>query len=90
MVLICNHLKRTQIQLEERQVEALNKLAADRGQSMAHLIRSSIDLFVKQEGGARSDTRIERAKRVAGKFSSGSSDGSRLHDRHLADTFGAK
>ena len=81
---------RTQIQLEESQVAALRKLAADRRQSMAELIRRSIDLFVKQNGVAGDRERVERAKRAVGTFASNSSDGSKLHDRYLADAFANK
>jgi hypothetical protein len=88
-MLTCNHMVRTQIQLTETQAEALQKLAAARKQSMAQVIRMSVDLFVQKEAGVGSDARIERAKCAIGKFTSDSSDGSRLHDRHLADAFAA-
>jgi hypothetical protein len=81
---------RTQIQLKESQVAALRKLAANHWQSMAELIRRSIDLFVKQNGVAGDRERVERAKRAIGKFASDSSDGSRLHDSYLADAFANK
>jgi predicted transcriptional regulator len=76
---------RTQIQLEEAQVAALHKLAAARQQSVAQLIRMSVDLFVQREGKTHDFARIERAKRAAGRFTSSSSDGSRRHDDYLAD-----
>ena len=78
---------RTQIQLEEHQVAALRKLASVRSQSVAQLIRMSVDLFVQRESGSGHAERIARAKSVIGKFSSNSPDGSRLHDRHLADAY---
>jgi len=56
---------------------------------MAQLIRISVDVFVEQETGVRA-TAIDRAKRAVGQFTSGSPDGSRLHDRHLADAFAGK
>ena len=78
---------RTQIQLKESQVAALHHLAAAKKQSMAQLIRMSIDMFVQQEAVGGDSVRIDRAKRAVGKFASGSSDGSKHHDRHLADAF---
>jgi hypothetical protein len=81
---------RTQIQLEENQVAALQKLASERRQSVAQLIRTSVDLFVQREAGAGQADRLERAKSVIGKFSSASPDVSRLHDAHLADAYGGK
>jgi hypothetical protein len=78
---------RTQIQLEERQVASLQELSAVRKQYVAELIRQSVDLFVERESGVNTASRIARAKSVVGKFASSSSDGSRLHDDHLADAF---
>jgi predicted DNA-binding ribbon-helix-helix protein len=80
---------RTQIQLEEAQLAVLRKLAMARKQSIAQLIRRSVDLLVQQENGATEAARIERAKRAAGRFASASADGSRRHDHYLADAFAA-
>ncbi len=88
-LLTCNHMVRTQIQLEKSQAAVLQKMATARKQSMAQLIRMSVDLFVKQESGAKNASRLGRAKSAVGKFSSTSSDGSRHHDQYLADAFAA-
>jgi hypothetical protein len=40
--------------------------------------------------GTESIARLARATRAVGKFASNSPDGSRLHDKHLADAFDAK
>jgi hypothetical protein len=56
---------------------------------MAELIRRSIDSFVQHESGARREAIVSRARAVAGRFASGSTDGSTNHDRYLADAFGA-
>ena len=79
---------RTQIQLTESQAEILRQMSVARDQSVAELIRMGVDLLVKQEGGSNSADRLERARLAVGRFASGSPDGSREHDRHLADAFG--
>ncbi len=79
---------RTQIQLLESQAETLRQMSVARNQSIAELIRIGVDLLVKQEGGSNSADRLERARLASGRFASGSPDGSREHDRHLADAFG--
>ena len=43
------HMKRTNIYLTEKQQEALRKLSAETGLSVAELIRRAIDLFLKGE-----------------------------------------
>jgi hypothetical protein len=81
---------RTQIQLTEEQASALRAMSAARRQSMAELIRISIDLFVRREAGSSRDAVVARAKGAVGRFSSGSGDGSSAHDKHLADAFEAQ
>lgn len=75
---------RTQIQLEERQAEALRKLAAERGVSLAELIRRAIDESLLHQGERQS--RYRRALSVVGKGSSGLSDVARGHDDHFVET----
>jgi hypothetical protein len=77
---------RTQIQLTEEQSVLLRRVAAVRRQSVAELIRLSVDWFMEREAFGQSGL-AERAKAAAGRFSSGSPDGSREHDRFLADGF---
>ena len=76
---------RTQIQLTEVQAVALREMSAARNQSLAELVRKGVDLLVEQSG---EPNRLERAKSVVGRFASGSGDGSRGHDKHLANAFG--
>jgi len=54
---------------------------------MADLIRQGVDLFLSGQAELAPEERIERAIRVAGRFSSGRTDISANHDRHLADAF---
>ena len=79
---------RTQIQLTPGQAKHLRRISAERRKSVAELIRTSVDLFVESTTG--SGERFARAKSVAGKFGSGSKDGSAGHDRHLAEAFAGK
>lgn len=81
---------RKQVQLTERQAERLGQIAVARQESVAELIRRSVDLFVEQEAASGRPALKERAKAVAGRFASGGSDGSRDHDRHLADVFSSR
>jgi hypothetical protein len=78
---------RIQVQLTERQVKALRRVSSLTGQPIADLIRHGIDQLL---GGRREpgpEERIKRAMRAAGQFSSGASDVSSDHDRHLAEAF---
>jgi hypothetical protein len=78
-------MARTQVQLTEHQIEALQQLSAVTGLSIADLIRQGIDQYLAKQRGLDPKDRIERAIRVAGRFSSGMTDVSANHDKHLAD-----
>ncbi len=75
---------RTQVQLTEHQVRELRKRAAERGVSMATLIRDAIDLMLAADD---RHANWERAMAAVGKFRSGLSDISKDHDRYLAEDF---
>lgn len=76
---------RTQVQLTQSQAEALRRLSAENGLSIAALIRQAVDDLLKN-GGDREEM-IRRALAVAGKFRSGKKDISVEHDRYLAEDF---
>lgn len=76
---------RTQVQLTEEQAGELKRLAAERGVSMAQLIREGVDSTLRGAGSARD---WDRARSVLGKYRSGAADVSEQHDRYLADAFG--
>ncbi len=75
---------RTQIQLTEAQARALKKLAAERGVSMAELIRQGVER-VLADGDPRE--RRRRALAVLGTFEGGPPDVSTNHDKYLAEDF---
>ena len=76
---------RTQVQLTQSQLKALRQLSATTGRSIADLIREGIEQYMAGKLGANPRERIERAIRVVGRFGSGTPDGSRDHDRYLAE-----
>jgi len=81
-------MHRTQIQLTNAQLEALRALAAQEHRSLADVIRESIDLYMARVVVARGRARLlERARRAAGRYSSGGPDGSTRHDDHLGEAF---
>lgn len=55
---------------------------------MAELIRQGVGRYLAERSELGREERIERAIRVAGKFSSGHTDVSARHDKHLAEAFG--
>ncbi len=78
---------RTQVQLREDQVQALKRLAATRGVSVAELIRQSVDAFIRASKSVDKDEQRRRAIAAAGRFRSGTSDTSSEHDRYLVEAF---
>jgi hypothetical protein len=78
---------RTQIQLTQHQSQALKSLAAQRGISIAELIRQSVDNLIQASGDVSDDERNRRAVAAAGRFRSGHTDLSVDHDRYLAEAY---
>jgi hypothetical protein len=76
-------MERTQISLTTAQAQRLRRTAAERGVSMASLVREAIDTYVStdDDGGDR----MTRARAAAGRFSSGVTDISDRHDEVLAE-----
>ena len=75
---------RTQVQLTEEQADAVKRVAARRGVSMAEVLRELVDAhLVELTGGDRR----ERAMRAVGRHHSGCSTVSRDHDRELAEAY---
>ena len=80
---------RTQIQLTEEQSQALKRIAASEGKSIAELIRLSIDSMLRSRSTVSEDEKRQRAIAAAGKFSSDDKDLSNEHDRYLSEAFEA-
>ena len=77
---------RTQIQIEEDQIEWLRVEARVRGVSVSQLIREGITLFRAREELFPEDKK-KRALAAIGRFSSYASDVSERHDDYLAEAF---
>jgi hypothetical protein len=79
---------RTQVQLTDDQMRTLKRLAADRGLSVAELVRQGVDLLVKSAGAGNHEEQHRRALAAAGRFHSGLGDLAIEHDRYLARAAG--
>ena len=79
---------RTQIQLTEEQARRLRDEARQSGQSVAELIRQSVDRYLEQ-GAASQASAVSRlsALEVAGRFRSGRSDVAVKHDDYLDESY---
>jgi glutamate formiminotransferase len=78
---------RTQVQLTERQLDALRELSNSTGRSVAELVRLGVELYLSSQHRPSRKEQIDRALGVIGKFSSGANDVSVHHDRYLAEAF---
>jgi hypothetical protein len=78
---------RTQIQLSERQSKLLKRLAAERDESIAEVIRQAIDMYVGASDKPQPEELKRRAIAAVGKFRSGKRDISAKHDKYLAEDF---
>jgi len=72
---------RTQIQLDEECYRKLQKTAREQGVSMAHVVRTGVDLALSLYERSR---RWERARALIGGFASGRKDVSEKHDHYLS------
>ena len=77
---------RTQVQLTDKQAEALRRRSKRENVSVAELVRRAIDAFTRAEPPSEQQVR-DRAIRAAGRFGSGVHDTSSQHDEALADAF---
>lgn len=74
---------RTQIQLSEEQRRKLKKIAADRGVSVAELIRQGVDTILEAYGRPERGEMLQRAAAAAGRFRSNEKSVAKDHDRYL-------
>jgi hypothetical protein len=75
---------RTQIQLTEEQAAELKRIAAERGVSVAELVREGVDEVIKGSRGLSWEEKRRRALSVVGKYR-GPSDLSERHDEYFAE-----
>ncbi len=75
-------MERTQIQFDAEQAAALKRQAAERGVSVASVVREAVDRYLASDV---VEERIARVRQAAGAFSSGLSDVSEKHDQYLTD-----
>lgn len=68
-------------------MRTLKRLAADRGISVASLIRQGVDLLVQAAATPDHEQQRQRARAVAGLFRSGVSDLAAEHDQYLRDAY---
>lgn len=76
-------MERLQIQLTAEQVQRLRRRAAERGVSLAALVRESVEAYLVEEPG----TDRQRAIAVIGRFRSSHHDVAARHDDYLAEDF---
>jgi hypothetical protein len=85
-----------EVQLTDEQTQVLNKIASEQGVPVAEIIQRSIKRYLVARETAPTQKLDEaslaelrrRALAMAGKYSSGASDVSENHDKHLADIYG--
>jgi predicted DNA-binding protein len=77
---------RTQISLTPEQAERLNRLARERGVSMAALVREAVNAALERDD---RDERWQRALSMIGKYRSkdGATDVALNHDKYLAEIY---
>ncbi len=80
---------RTQVQLTEKQAEALRRRSKRENVSVAELVRQAVDVFTRAEPPSERELR-DRAIRAAGRFASGVHDTSVRHDEALVEAFGSR
>ena len=78
---------RTQIQLSEKQVIALKKLAAKRQESIASIIRQGVEIVLQSHPELNSTEKRNRAIAAAGRFHAREKDLATHHDKYLAEGY---
>ncbi|MBN1820735.1 MAG: CopG family transcriptional regulator [Prolixibacteraceae bacterium] len=78
---------RTQIQLEDKQVEELKKLAQKKNRSISSLIRDAVEMILSSERKKDDGKSVVRAKSIAGRYGFGTEDLSEKHDEELTELY---
>jgi hypothetical protein len=87
MVASRTRLIRTQVQLTEEQTRLLRQLAAERGVSVAELVREAVEAMVRAGSGVPPEERRRRALEAVGRFASGRRDVGSRHDEYLVEAY---
>lgn len=78
---------RTQVQLSPAQAQALKRLAAERGVSMAEIVRQSVEAFLRDSRSPAAPDVRERALDIIRMIPNGPTDASARHDDYAAEAF---
>jgi hypothetical protein len=78
---------RAQVQFTKEQQDALHRLAAETGRSVADLVREGVDQMLSQKPVLSRRARMAEALSVAGRFGSGKRDISEKHDEYLDEAY---
>jgi hypothetical protein len=76
---------RTQIQLTEKESAELRRIAAERGESMAAVIRHAVDAYLESATGPAWEDRVARALAAVGSCRSETGDVADRHDDYFVD-----
>jgi hypothetical protein len=80
-------MKRTQIQLNEKQYKLLKEISSLRNVSLAEVVREAVASYSATLPVTDKDSRIREAMSIIGKYNSGKKDIAGDHDNYLADIF---
>jgi len=80
-------MKRTQIQLTNKQYKLLKELSAEKDISMAEVIREAFSFYSSSTFTIVRDAMIRDALSIIGKYNSGKKDISKRHDEYLEKAF---
>ncbi len=79
---------RTQVQLSEKDLAELRRLAAEEGVSVSELVRRGVKQVLESRRKPSREELWARAREVAGKYNSGLLDIAQRHDDYLAEAYG--
>ena len=80
-------MKRTQIQLTDKQYSYLKEISGQKNISLAETVREAVSFYAASTINIDHNLRIRDALSLIGKYSSGKKDISINHDQYLEDIF---
>jgi hypothetical protein len=80
-------MKRTQVQLTEKQYGLIKEISLKKNISMAEIVREAISVYFSSSAIITRDTLIKDASSIIGKYNSGKKDISLKHDDYLRKAF---